>query len=151
MENSPEFFEVGVSDFPYQNNRDLWSAAVNPGSRTSRTKKIALHEKWPSSFVYQPKSREFVLEVREGLNFAVWGSENFLGRRKYFLVGCAHMVLDTPICSASGPHRDLVGPQLQKIREQNPLGQSAPKSYRGFPATYIFIKKLSERDLLAQK
>ena len=87
-----EDFEVGVPDFPYQNNRDLWSAAVKPGSRTSRTKKIALHEKWPSSFVYQPKSREFVLEVREGLNFAVWGQKTFLTWRKYFLVGCAHMV-----------------------------------------------------------
>ena len=33
-------------------------------------------------------------------------------------------------------------PRFQKIREQNPLGQSAPKSYHGFPTTYTFIKFL---------
>ena len=42
-------------------------------------------------------------------------------------------------------------PQLQKTRENFPLFQSAPKSYHGFPATYIFTKIESERDLPAQK
>ena len=136
------FLKIGCQIFPSKN--------VGFPSKTEILvvlgQKSTPHLKWRSTFVTRPISWEFVLEVREDLNFAVWGSENFFGWGEIFFWSgvVTWSTMHYMWCFSTTPERPA--PDFQKFSANFRLDQSAPKSFHSFPGTYIFRKNESGTD-----